>query len=119
MFNVVGRNQDDHVKNIAFLMNRRGEWRLSPAFDLSYAYDPRGLWTSQHQMSINGKRDSFTKEDLSALAQIANIKPNRAYEMLDRVISAFHTWPAVAREAGIVEDRIRQIQSTQCLSLLD
>ena len=119
MFNVVGRNQDDHVKNIAFLMNRRGEWRLSPAFDVSYAYDPRGLWTSQHQMSINGKRDAFTKEDLSALALIANIKTNRAYEMLERVINTFQTWPSVSREAGVAEDRIRQIQSTQRLSLMN
>ena len=61
IFNVVARNQDDHVKNIAFLMNREGEWNLSPAFDITYAYDPTGYWTSRHQMSINGKRDSFTK----------------------------------------------------------
>ena len=53
-FNVVGRNCDDHVKNIAFLMDRRGEWSLSPAFDVSYALNPAGEWTSRHQMSING-----------------------------------------------------------------
>jgi serine/threonine-protein kinase HipA len=73
MFNVVGRNHDDHVKNIAFLMNRRGTWKLSPAFDVTYAYDPMGYWTSQHQLSINEKRDGFTKEDLSSLAKIAGI----------------------------------------------
>ena len=57
-------NHEDHVKNIAFLMNRQGNWRLSPAFDISYAFDPWGEWTSRHQMSINGKRDEFGRIDL-------------------------------------------------------
>ena len=71
MFNVVGRNQDDHVKNIEFLMNRSGEWRLSPAYDISYSFNPTSYWTGNHQMSINGKLNQFTKEDLFALARIA------------------------------------------------
>ena len=119
MFNVVGRNHDDHVKNIAFLMNRRGEWRLSPAFDVSYAYDPKGYWTSQHQMSINGKREMFTKQDLLSLAKIVGIKSNRALEMLDRVITTMKSWPEVAVNIGIDENRIRQIQAAHRLSLLD
>lgn len=119
MFNVVGRNHDDHVKNIAFLMNRRGEWRLSPAFDVSYAYDPKGYWTSQHQMSINGKRESFSTLDLISMAKIAGIKKNRALEMLDRVITTMKSWPEVAVNIGIDENRIRQIQAAHRLSLLD
>ena len=119
MFNVVGRNHDDHVKNIAFLMNRGGEWKLSPAFDVSYAYDPKGYWTSQHQMSINGKRDSFSKVDLSSLAKIAGIKTNRAYEMLDRITMIMRTWPEFAQKTGVAEDRIRQIQAAHRISLLD
>jgi len=119
MFNVVGRNHDDHVKNIAFLMNRRGEWRLSPAFDVSYAYDPKGYWTSQHQMSINGKREMFTKQDLISLAKIAGIKNNRALEMLERVITTMRSWPEVAVNVGIAEDRIRKIQAVHRISLLD
>lgn len=119
MFNVVGRNHDDHVKNIAFLMNRRGEWKLSPAFDVSYAYDPKGYWTSQHQMSINGKLEMFTKEDLISMAKIAGIKTNRALEMLDRVITTMKSWPEVAGNVGITEDRIHKIQSTHRLKLLD
>lgn len=117
MFNVVGRNQDDHVKNIAFLMNRRGEWRLSPAFDVIYSYDPKGNWTSKHQMSINGKRDRFTKEDLYSLAKIGGIKVHRASEMLDRVITSIRTWPEKATEVGIDENIIRQIEVNQRLSL--
>ena len=118
MFNVVGRNHDDHVKNIAFLMNKRGDWKLSPAFDLSYAYDPLGYWTSQHQMSINGKREMFTKEDLISMAKIAGIKRNRAVEMLERVTTSIKSWPEIADRIGIAEDRIKKIQAAQRLSLL-
>lgn len=117
MFNVVGRNQDDHPKNIAFLMNRRGEWRLSPAFDISYSYSPGGRWTSQHQMSLNGKRDGFTREDLYALASLAGIKPRKAAEIFERVLEALKTWPQEATAAGVREDRIEKIQAVQRLDL--
>ena len=56
-FNIVARNQDDHVKNIVFLMDRQGRWSLAPAFDVMYGYNPDGAWTSRHQMSLNGRRD--------------------------------------------------------------
>ena len=62
VFNVLARNQDDHAKNIAFLMKKSGEWLLAPAFDVIYAYNPSGEWTSRHQMSVNGKRTDFTKD---------------------------------------------------------
>jgi len=68
-FNVVARNQDDHVKNIAFLMDRGGHWSLSPAFDVVYAYNPSGRWTAEHQMSVNGKRDGITRADLHRVAR--------------------------------------------------
>ncbi len=110
MFNVIACNQDDHVKNIAFLMNRGGEWRLSPAFDVTYAYDPMGQWTSRHQMSINGKRDSFSSEDLIALAKTAGIKEAQANEMIHQVIHAVEDWPKFAGMAGVGEVRMEQIQ---------
>ena len=100
-FNAVARNCDDHVKNIAFLMNRRGEWSLSPAFDITYAWNPTGEWTSRHQMSINGKREGFTSADLLSLAATAGIKPARAGEMLGQVTEAVNQWPAFAADAGV------------------
>jgi serine/threonine-protein kinase HipA len=109
MFNVVGRNHDDHVKNIAFLMNRRGEWRLSPAFDVTYAFDPTGAWTRQHQMSINGKRNNFLPDDLFTLAAIAGIKKARAKEMLERVAAAAARWPEFAAAAGVDDEKFSKI----------
>ena len=118
MFNVVGRNQDDHVKNISFLMNQAGEWRLSPAYDVSYSYVPDGRWTSQHQMSINGKRDRFTQEDLFSLAKTAGIKPARAKEMLARVIEVVRNWTDYADEAGVEKEQMQGVQAGQVVNLL-
>lgn len=112
-FNVVGRNCDDHVKNIAFLMNRRGEWSLSPAFDVTYAWNPTGEWTSRHQMSINGKREGFEREDLLALASTTGIKRARASQMLDSVIEAVRRWPDFAGKAVVPDRRTNEIQRNQ------
>jgi len=117
IFNVIGRNCDDHVKNIAFLMNRRGDWRLSPAFDISYAWNPSGEWTSRHQMSVNGKRDNFERKDLLALANTADIKKARAIQMVDRVIETVRRWPDFAGEAGVADGIIREIQTNQRTNL--
>ena len=73
VFNVMARNQDDHTKNIAYLMDKGGRWSLAPAFDMTWAYNPQGPWTSRHQMSINGKRDEFERSDLIAVADTFGI----------------------------------------------
>jgi len=117
MFNVVGRNHDDHVKNIAFLMTPDGSWRLSPAYDISYAYDPFGKWTSTHQMVINGKRDDFTAEDLTALAEVAGIKPKKAIEMLQTVVEVVKRWEEYALQAGVDKNSIGKIGSAHRLYL--
>jgi serine/threonine-protein kinase HipA len=117
IFNVVCRNCDDHVKNIAFLMNRRGEWRLSPAFDISYAWNPSGEWTSRHQMSMNGKRDGFEREDLMALAKAADIKKARAEQLIQRVIEVVRRWPDFAGEAEVNDEQAKKIQASHRTSL--
>jgi serine/threonine-protein kinase HipA len=101
VFNVVARNQDDHVKNIAFLMNKEGRWALSPAFDLTYSFNPAGAWTSRHQMSLNGKRDDFTLEDLRSCAHTALMKRGRAEAIFEEVRSAVLRWPEFANEAKV------------------
>ncbi len=110
IFNVVGRNHDDHVKNIAFLMNRKGRWRLSPAFDVIYAWNPSGSWTGRHQMSVNGKREDIERDDLLELARIAGIKKKRANGLIDRVEEAFDHWSELAASTGVPEKLISEIQ---------
>jgi serine/threonine-protein kinase HipA len=116
-FNVVARNQDDHVKNIAFLMEQDGRWRLAPAYDLTHAYQPDGRWTSQHQMTINGKRDGFTLADLRAVAEVASMKRGRAETIVGEVTSAVVGWGAFAEQAGLDEERAAQIAATHRLGL--
>jgi len=108
-FNVVARNQDDHVKNIAFLMDGSGEWRLSPAFDLTYAFNPSGTWTARHQMSLNGKVDGFTIEDFRQVGRTAAMKRGRAERILAEVQDAARQWPAHAAGAGVEEKRAEAI----------
>ena len=111
IFNVVARNQDDHVKNIAFLMDKAGAWSLSPAFDITYAYNPAGRWTSRHQMTINGKSDGFTAEDFKAAAQVAGLKRGRSEAILAEVMDTVKQWPRYAQTAdvpGALRDPIAQ-----------
>lgn len=103
-FNVVIRNQDDHTKNISFLMDKTGKWKLSPAYDLGFAYNPKGTWTDTHQMSINGKFDDITRQDLLACAASNNIK--KANEMIDKVCEVVSRWPETAKNCGVPQEMI-------------
>lgn len=99
VFNVVVRNQDDHTKNISFLMDADGTWRLAPAYDMGYAYNPHGGWTATHQMSIHGKFDDIKREDLLTFALQNNIKnPDR---IIDTICEQASHWREMAKECGV------------------
>ena len=110
VFNVVARNQDDHTKNISFLMGRDGVWRLSPAYDVSWAYNPAGEWTSHHQMSVNGKWDGIGREDLLSVAGKMHVK--HAGEIIDEVCEAVSGWVRLATEYSIPEETVKCIENT-------
>ena len=116
VFNVVARNQDDHVKNIAFLMNPLGEWSLAPAFDVTYSFNPAGAWTGTHQMTLNGKRDGFTREDFVQCARSALMKRGRAATILEEVQTTVERWPEFAAEAGVPDEWRDKIQKTHRLT---
>lgn len=112
VFNVVARNQDDHTKNISFLMDKQGVWHLSPAYDMSWAYNPTGGWTSMHQMSINNKWDNITREDLMRVAYEMNIK--HAPAIIDQVVEVVSQWPQLAKEqTDIPQNIIDTIEKTR------
>ena len=112
IFNIAARNQDDHVKNISFLMERSGEWRLSPAYDVTYSYNPAGLWTRDHQMSLAGKVNDFTWEDLLTFARSCGMNRHEARRILGEVFSAVGIWRRFADEAGVDERDARRIEKT-------
>lgn len=102
-FNIVARNQDDHVKNIAFLMDPAGAWELAPAFDVTYSYNPEGAWTARHQMTLQGKRDGFQMDDFRACAEVAQMKRGRAEAIVGEVTEAVTRWFEFAGEAAVPE----------------
>lgn len=116
-FNVVARNQDDHVKNIAFLMDRAGNWSLSPAYDVIYSFNPSGQWTGRHQMSLNGRRDGFEVADFVACARSASLKRGRAKAILDQVRDAVRKWPTFAAQAKVPTRRSEAIANAHRLEI--
>ncbi|MDD4644551.1 MAG: type II toxin-antitoxin system HipA family toxin [Bacteroidales bacterium] len=107
VFNVIGINNDDHTKNISFLMNPSGQWSLSPAYDVTYAYHPSHKYLSQHQLSIHNKRTGITREDLLTVAEGMNIKKSKA--IIEQTLEAIHRWPEFAAMAEIPENQVVSI----------
>lgn len=101
VFNIVARNQDDHVKNIAFLMDKSGNWSLAPAFDMTYSYQPEGKWTSTHQMTMNGKRSGFLLDDFRTCAKSASMKRGRAETIIEEVQNVVCRWHDYADESCV------------------
>lgn len=110
--NIFIRNQDDHTKNIAFLMDSRGQWSLSPAFDVVYAYNPDGAWTSQHQMSLNGKTDAFDLDDLLAFGKFADMKTVETKAIVMDIKTAISHWANFCAMAGLKPDMAKRVSQS-------
>ncbi len=115
VFNIVARNQDDHVKNVAFLMDRAGNWSLAPAFDVTYSYNPQGAWTARQQMSLNRKRDRFEAADFLALGKLALLRRGLALSILDDVSATVARWPEYAAVAHVPRARAEAIAAAHRL----
>ena len=109
VFNVVTRNQDDHVKNISFLMDRSGQWTLAPAYDVTYSYNPDGMWTGTHQMTICGKQDRITHGDLLASAKNMGVKKAEAEHIIESVRASAARWEKYAAAAKLNEAHASRI----------
>ena len=110
VFNIIARNQDDHVKNIAFLMDKAGNWSLSPAFDVTYSFNPAGSWTASHQMTLNGKREDFTPDDFRDCARTVSMKRGRAEAIVGEVQAVVSRWREYAGDAGVPAAWAEKIQ---------
>ncbi len=117
-FKIVARNQDDHTKNLSFLMDRSGTWRLAPAYDVIYSYNPSGAWTHRHQMSLSGRRDGFVADDLMSAASAADLRPPQAGKVLHKVGTAVRQWKNFADGADVPENQSRAIAQTFRLELI-
>lgn len=111
LFNIYAFNCDDHTKNISFLMDKSGQWKLSPAYDVSFSYNPNGLWTSSHQMTVNGKRKNFTESDFDTCAKLGNLSDREVKNAISDVKSALSDWKSIAKNAGLSKKRTDEIWS--------
>lgn len=111
VFNEYARNYDDHTKNIAFLMDKKGVWRLSPAYDMTFSYRENSIWVNAHQMLINGKADHITKDDLIKVAEKAGLKVSEAEKNIQQVKDAVLKWDEFAKEAGVSKVNAKQIKA--------
>lgn len=110
VFNEYAKNYDDHTKNISFLMDKKGVWSLSPAYDITFSYRKDSIWVSAHQMLINGKSDNITKEDLLKVSEKANIKKSDAVKIIEQVINSVSRWEQFAKKSGMSEYNIKRIK---------
>ncbi len=108
-FNIMARNCDDHTKNFGFLMGADGTWKLAPAYDVMYAYNPKGEWTYQHLCGINGKFDGHTRVDLLALAKQFDIKKSEL--ILDEVKNAVSSWKSFAKQTEVSDELMDEVWS--------
>ncbi len=110
VFNEYAKNYDDHTKNISFLMDKKGVWSLSPAYDITFSYRKDSIWVSAHQMLINGKSDNIIKEDMLKVAEKANIKKSDAVKIIEQVINSVSRWEDFAEKSGMSENNIKRIK---------
>lgn len=108
VFNIMGRNCDDHTKNFSFLLKQGGSWELAPAYDLTFAHNPKGEWTSQHLMSANGKYKGFKTSDLMEIADRFGV--GEAKKIIMEIRAAIKAWPKFAKQAEVAENEINRIQ---------
>jgi len=118
VFNVAFANNDDHTKNLSFLMTPDGAWTLAPAYDLTHAYNPNGLWTSRHLMAVNGKFEHIARADLLELAQRYHVSSPQ--DCIDAILAVAADWPHYAEQAGLDEQTTLRIAADieQCTQLL-
>ncbi len=115
IFNVIARNQDDHTKNISFLMNKEGKWSLSPAYDVTYSYNPSGIWTNQHQMAINGNRNEFALSDLTEVGEKVSLKNSKT--IIAQTIAVVSKWEKYAKDAGVSIGQSKAIKKAHRLKI--
>lgn len=112
-FNVMAANCDDHTKNVSFLLRQGRKWELAPAYDVTHAYNPKGEWTYQHLMSVNGKFAKISRDDLIVVADRFGV--GTATKVLTKVSEAVASWPDFAKRAKVSQSEIARVKEHHVL----
>ena len=111
VFNCLAVNQDDHVKNISFIMDRGGRWKLAPAYDITFSYDSANKWLRAHQMTVNGKTTAIRVSDLLEAGIKMGIKKKRCMDIIDEISRTVSAFEVYAEQAGVKEETAALINS--------
>lgn len=111
VFNCLAVNQDDHVKNISFIMDKTGKWLLSPAYDITFSYDPSNKWLRAHQMTVNGKTTEIGPSDLLEAGAKMGIKDRRCKDIINEIGVSVSKFATFAEQVGIKENTFEFINS--------
>jgi serine/threonine-protein kinase HipA len=117
VFNIVARNHDDHAKNFAFML-KDNKWQLAPAYDLAYSYKPGSKWVNSHWMTLNGKREDFTRNDFYTLEKISPLFSKRHLDrVINETVEAVAQWPLLARVQEVPDSLIAEVNGNLRLKL--
>lgn len=119
VFNCLAVNQDDHVKNISFIMDRTGKWKLSPAYDVTFSYNPGNKWLHAHQMTVNGKTTGITVSDLLEAGTKMGLKPRRCKDIISEIDTAVKAFDRYAAQVGITEKTMSDIKNVIAANEVD
>lgn len=118
VFNVVARNHDDHSRNFGFMFDNQHQWQLAPAYDLAYSYKPGSIWVSRHWMTLNGKRDNFTREDFYSLEKVSPLFTRRKIDgIIDETCEQVSKWKNLAKKHGVPKELTELINSNLRLKI--
>jgi serine/threonine-protein kinase HipA len=118
VFNVVARNHDDHAKNFAFILTDQGRWQLAPAYDVAYSYKPGSKWVNSHWMTLNGKRDEFSRADFYAFEQVSSLFNRRTIDrIIDHTVTELSNWTTLARAHDVPASLVNEVAANLRLEL--
>jgi len=110
VFNVLATNYDDHTKNFSFILKKNQNWRLAPAYDLCFSFDPNNHWVNKQTLSVNGKRLNINKDDLMTIARDNNIK--KGEKIIAEINATIKSWNNYAEQAQLRNDLKERIHNS-------
>ncbi|WP_144282111.1 type II toxin-antitoxin system HipA family toxin [Chryseobacterium echinoideorum] len=106
VFNVMAHNRDDHAKNFSFLMDESGEWKLSPAYDLTFSNGPGG----EQSTMVMGEGRNITRTHIEKLGLEAKLSKAFIDEVIQNTIAALGNWKNLAKGNGVKIENIELIE---------
>lgn len=108
--NIACGNVDDHNKNFSFMMDKDGIWHITPAYDFTFSVDPSApFYINRHSLTLNGKNEDITKEDLLEIGHQFGIK--EAVSIIDKAKQTASNYRHFALLAKVPEDWIKIIET--------